>query len=372
MGLSDDARIVGASLRVRDSRNVILRNLTVSDAHDCFPTWDPEDSSVGNWNSAYDNVSVWTSENVWIDHSTFDDGDNPPSSLPKVFGRPFEIHDGLVDITHGSDLVTVSYNEFFDHDKTSIIGSSDSRTQDAGKHRVTYHHNRWTDVGQRAPRVRFGDVHVYNELYEQTCEGLFQYYWGAGIDSSIYAENNAFELADGVDPARIVVKWKGERLFETGTTVDGSAVDLMALYNASVDEAGRLDDSARWTPTLHGRVDPTWAVPVIVRASAGAGRIGPVDAATYDPTATYRAATSSSPARALPCAVVLARHDPGLGLGPWEEVAVDEQGTPLWTPSRVLTAGDVVVHDGSVWVARWWTRDQAPGSSPWGPFRAVA
>ena len=44
----------------------------------------------------------------------------------------------------------------------------DSRTQDRGQHRVTQHHNRWTDIGQRAPRVRFGDVHVYNNLYEQT------------------------------------------------------------------------------------------------------------------------------------------------------------------------------------------------------------
>lgn len=372
VGLGDDARIVGGSLRVRDVRNVIVRNVTFSDARDCFPAWDPGDGATGNWNSAYDNLSVWTSENVWVDHSTFDDGDNPPSSLPTVFGRPYEIHDGLLDVTHGSDHVTISYNHFRDHDKTAILGSSDSRTQDAGRHKVTYHHNRWTDVGQRAPRVRFGDVHVYNNLYEQTREGLFQYYWGAGIDSSIYAENNAFELADGVDPARVVTRWKGEMLFETGSTVNGRPVDLVGLYNASVDEAERLEDAARWTPTLHGAIDPTWAVPAVVRSSAGAGRLGPVDAAPYDAGATYGAGDVVVHDGALFHAQWYARGTtPGTTWGPWEELAVDERGLPVWTPTRVVTAGEAVVHDGATWVARWWARGEEPGESTWGPFVRV-
>jgi pectate lyase len=372
VGLGDDARVVGASLRVRDARNVIVRNLTFSDARDCFPAWDPGDGDAGNWNSAYDNVSVWTSENVWVDHSTFDDGEHPPSSLPVVFGRPFEIHDGLLDITHGSDHVTVSYNHFADHDKTAILGSSDSRTQDAGKHKVTYHHNRWTDVGQRAPRVRFGDVHVYNELYEQTREGIFQYYWGAGVDSSIYAENNAFELAAGVDPARVVGRYKGEQLFETGSTVNGEPVDLVGAYNASVAESERLEDAARWSPTRHGTIDPTWAVPAIVRSSAGAGRLGPVDAPAYDAGATYGAGDVVVHDGALVRAQWYAHGTtPGSTWGPWEELAVDERGLPVWASSRVFRGGDAVVHDGAVWVAQWWTRGQEPGAEAWGPFRRV-
>lgn len=372
VGLGADAQVVGASLRIRDARNVIVRNVTFSDARDCFPAWDPGDGDAGNWNSAYDNVSVWTSENVWVDHSTFDDGEHPPSSLPTVFGRPYEIHDGLLDITHGSDHVTVSYNHFSDHDKTAILGSSDSRTQDAGKHKVTYHHNRWTDVGQRAPRVRFGDVHVYNELYEQTREGIFQYYWGAGVDSSIYAQNNAFELAPGVDPARIIGRYKGERLFETGSTVNGEPVDLLAAYNASVGEADRLADEARWTPTLHGGIDPTWAVPAIVRSSAGAGRLGPVDAPAYDPTATYGAGDVVVHDGAVFRAQWYARGTtPGSAWGPWEELAGDERGVPVWTSTRVFRSGDAVVHDDAMWVAQWWSRGQEPGAGPWGPFRAV-
>ncbi|QCB93221.1 chitinase N-terminal domain-containing protein [Cellulomonas shaoxiangyii] len=270
VGVGDDAGVVGANLRVRDAANVIVRNLTLSDAYDCFPQWDPGDGETGNWNSAYDNLSVWTSTSVWADHLTLDDGDHPPASLPTVYGRPFEVHDGLLDVTHGSDLVTVSWTHFDDHDKTSIVGSSDSRLQDRGQHRVTYHHNRWTDVGQRAPRVRFGDVHVYNNLYEQTRPGLFSYYWGAGIESSIVAENNAVELADGVDAARVVAEWKGTQLLETGTLVNGAPVDVVAAFNATA--ALPLADTARWTPADHYDpvVQPTGEVAAAVRAGAGA------------------------------------------------------------------------------------------------------
>ncbi|WP_421741178.1 hypothetical protein [Cellulomonas sp.] len=271
VGVGTDATIVGASMRIRDAHNVIVRNLTLADAYDCFPVWDPTDTAVGNWNSAYDNVSVWTSTSVWVDHNTFDDGDHPHSALPTVYGRPFEVHDGLLDITHGSDLVTVSWNRLDDHDKTELIGSSDSRLQDRGQHRVTLHHNHWTDIGQRAPRVRFGDVHLYDNLYTQTTEGLFQYYWGAGIESSIVAENNAFELAPGVDPARIITRWGGTQLLETGSTVNGQVTDLVAAFNATAPVP--LAPTARWSPAdvYDYTLDPVQDVPAIVRAGAGAG-----------------------------------------------------------------------------------------------------
>jgi 5'-nucleotidase len=48
-------------------------------------------------------------------------------------------------------------------------------------------------------------------------------------------------------------------------------------------------------------------------------------------------------------------------------MAAAPDGTPLWTPSRIFTTGDVAIYQGQKYVARWWTRDQAPGESfgPW-------
>ncbi|MDW4571162.1 hypothetical protein R8Z57_00040 [Microbacterium sp. M3] len=280
VGVGDDARVEGASLRIRDAHNVIVRNLTLSDAYDCFPQWDAGDGAGGAWNSAYDNLSVWTSTSVWVDHNTFDDGAHPLQSLPIVYGQTFEVHDGLLDVTHGSDLVTMSWNWFQHHDKTDIIGSSDSRLQDRGQHRVTQHHNRWTDIGQRGPRVRFGDVHVYNNLYEQTDattaasepgSPFFQYFWGAGKESSIVAESNAVELVDPASASRIIAGWGGTELKATGTLVDGQPADVLAAYNATA--ATPLSSAVRWSPAdaYAYALDPAADVAAIVRAGAGAG-----------------------------------------------------------------------------------------------------
>src|SRR5690242_7318012 len=122
---------------VANSRtNIIIRNLTIEDTFDCFPQWAPTDGALGSWNSLYDNISLRDSNNVWIDHNTLRDKATLDSTLPLHFGVLYQVHDGLLDITNASDLVTVSWNRFLNHDKTSLIGSSDSATADRGKLRV--------------------------------------------------------------------------------------------------------------------------------------------------------------------------------------------------------------------------------------------
>src|SRR5262249_41652979 len=101
VGLGTDARLVGINLRLnRPNSNIIIRNVRFEDAFDCFPQWDPTDGALGNWNSAYDNISVTGAVRVWIDHDTFDDGAHPDRTQPIYFGRPFQWHDGECDITN--------------------------------------------------------------------------------------------------------------------------------------------------------------------------------------------------------------------------------------------------------------------------------
>ena len=147
--------------------------------------------------------------------------DTADETLPVYFGRIFQVHDGQLDITNASDLVTVSWNEFEDHDKVMLIGSSDSATADRGKLRVTLHHNSFDGVGQRAPRVRFGQVHVYNNLYRIEDVPTYGYSWGVGIESAIYAENNYFDTDDAVTPDQIIERFNGTAIHETGTLLRG-------------------------------------------------------------------------------------------------------------------------------------------------------
>jgi pectate lyase len=270
------AHIEHGSMIVQNVHNVIVRNVEFTDAADCFPAWDPTDGATGNWNSLYDLVSLTGATNVWIDHNTFSDGNNHDASQPLYFGRPYQVHDGASDIIRGSDLVTVSYNDYYDHDKTMLIGSTDTPGVDVGKLRVTVHHNRFANVIQRAPRVRFGQVDVYNNFYTATDEE-YGYSLGVGFESSIYAENNYFLRSADVGDGDLIKYWKGTKITAIGSLVQvGSRaprpVDLVAAYNAAYDPDFSPD--AGWVPTLRSRVDPTALVPVLVKAAAGSRRLG--------------------------------------------------------------------------------------------------
>ncbi|WP_318306884.1 pectate lyase family protein [Amycolatopsis solani] len=267
--IGDHGTLHGLTLRVTGD-NVILRNLSFADAHDCFPQWDPLDGADGNWNSEYDNVDLAGATHVWVDHNDFGDGGN--DRQPSYFGRKYEVHDGLLDIVTGSDLVTVSYNRLHDHDKTMLIGNTDKPTHDVGKLRVTVHHNLFSGIGQRAPRVRYGQVHVYDNLYAVRDAAAYTYSLGVGVESRIHAENNFFRIPASVPLGALVKYWKGTVLHATGTLVaTGTAgprpVDLLAEYNAANDPD--LGPDAGWTPTLVARLDPAWQVPARVLAGAG-------------------------------------------------------------------------------------------------------
>jgi pectate lyase len=271
------ARIEHANLNLANVSNVIVRNIEFTDAADCFPSWDPTDGAAGNWNSLYDLVTLTGATNVWVDHNTFSDGNNHDAEQPRYFDRPFQVHDGALDIIRASDLVTVSYNNFYDHDKTTLIGSTDTVGADVGKLRVTVHHNRYANVSQRAPRVRFGQVDLYNNYYIATDEESYSYSIGVGIQSQIHAENNFFVRSADVPAGNLIKFWKGTRLTAIGTLVKvGSQparpVDLVAEHNALNDPD--FEPDAGWTPTLRNRVDATADVPRIVNTSAGARKLG--------------------------------------------------------------------------------------------------
>jgi 5'-nucleotidase len=61
---------------------------------------------------------------------------------------------------------------------------------------------------------------------------------------------------------------------------------------------------------------------------------------------------------------------PGDPYGPWQQILTAADGTAIWTPSRVFTAGDTVLYQGKKYVAQWWTRNQAPGQA-YGPWKLV-
>lgn len=273
IGVGRNAGFKGASLQIEAVDNVIVRNLTFESPLDCFPQWDPTDTAVGNWNSEYDSAVVYGSTHVWLDHNTFTDGDHPDSSLPSYFGRIYEQHDGELDIVKGADYVTASWNVFTDHDKTILVGNSDSASTaavDRGHLKVTFHHNLFSNLVERAPRVRFGQVDSYNNHF--VAGDGFSYSYGIGMESQLVAEHNAFTLPGGISAATVLKKWKEAPLTARDNYVNGVATDLIAVHNAEIPSE-TLQSGAGWTPALRTRVDPPRAVPGIVDHGAGAGKV---------------------------------------------------------------------------------------------------
>jgi pectate lyase len=160
-------------LRVDGGANVIVRNLKIV-GNNCADS--PDDCSGGA-----DAFSIGDgSHHVWVDHCDVSDGS-----------------DGNLDVNGGSDYVTVSWTKFSysgqrpgGHQFSNLIGSSDSESGDAGHLRVTWHHDWWADrVHERMPRVRYGQVHLFNNLY--TASGN-SYCIGLGVFANILTESNVF------------------------------------------------------------------------------------------------------------------------------------------------------------------------------------
>lgn len=105
---------------IKNKSNIIIRNLKISKVL----------ASNG------DAIGIQLSTNVWLDHlDVSSDRDHDK-----------DYYDGLIDITHAADFITISNTHFHDHWKASLVGHSDSNgKEDTGHLRVTYANNYWSN-----------------------------------------------------------------------------------------------------------------------------------------------------------------------------------------------------------------------------------
>lgn len=237
----ENVKLIGVNFRI-STNNIIIRNIHFITPLDLFPQWDPFDDKTGNWNSQYDSITIKGGNNIWIDHCIFEDS---KTEEIKYFGRKYEQHDGLVDITDGADNITVSYNIFRNHNKTMLIGSSDNKKSDDGKLKVTLHHNYFYNTVQRVPRVRYGLIHIYNNYYKNDNRNPdYKYSLGVGYNSKIYAENNVVDLENKGYESFVKV-FNGKYITLINNLVNGKIENVYKNYES-------LDIQA---PSLYNKMD---------------------------------------------------------------------------------------------------------------------
>src|SRR5688500_15001512 len=114
----DGARLFNGGLEMNRRQNIIVRNITFADGTD--------DTFKINQHTHH----------IRVDHCDFT-----------------RAADGLFDITRQSSYITISWNKFYEHSKTMLIGHSDSASDDTGYLKTTVHHNWFNGTEQRHPRV---------------------------------------------------------------------------------------------------------------------------------------------------------------------------------------------------------------------------
>jgi pectate lyase len=215
--------------------NVIVRNLRIV-GRNCTDASSCEDGE--------DALEIGQSSRVWVDHCDISDGS-----------------DGNLDITNGADLVTVSYTKFWyrgrsgGHQFSNLIGNSDSNSGDAGKLRVTWHHNWWADrVVERQPRVRYGQVHLFNNLWTSSGNN---YCVGVGANANVLVQNNVFiGVSDPMNTAD----------YSNGSSIAHQDGNIFTNTNGMTAD---LRGGSVFTPPYTVTMDAASTVEAAVRAGAG-------------------------------------------------------------------------------------------------------
>ncbi len=191
--------------------NIIIRNLALVG---------PGPIDVGG----ADLLTLSNSRHIWVDHCSFTDG-----------------MDGNFDINNRSDLITVSWCIFqytdraYDHKASNLIGSSENSSQGVDNLNITFAYNIWgAGCEVRMPVVRFGKVHVLNNLYD--CAGNGSPAINARIDSEVLIEGNYFErgvkrIFEGAQNA-LAWQFRGNVFREKFQPADRGTVEMPYAYTA--------------------------------------------------------------------------------------------------------------------------------------------
>ncbi|MBN2736538.1 MAG: carbohydrate-binding protein [Spirochaetales bacterium] len=167
IGVGSNGRFQGCGLSFVRTSNIIVQNLTFV-------------------NASEDGINIEDTTAAWIDHNTFSTTVDWKSCKESSVKDQF---DGQIDIKKNSANITVSYNYIHDACKAMLLGFSDGKEPD---NYITYHHNRFENIGSRLPLIRHANTHVFNNYYKNILISGINVRMGANA----LIENNFFENVD--------------------------------------------------------------------------------------------------------------------------------------------------------------------------------
>ena len=230
VGVGASSGLTGIGLSIKGQHNVIVQNLNIS--------------KVTAASGDGDSIHVDSSDHIWIDHN----------NLYGDMSHGKDYYDGQIDLTHGADYVTVSWNAIHDHYKLSLVGHSDNNgAEDTGHLHVTYHHNYMYNFGSRTPSLRFGTGHVYDNYFVNGSTGVH-----SRDNAQMLVQNNVFRNV-------------GTPIETTGDSPDGYVNESGNDFGGGTNAITRTGTFTKPPYSFH--LDPTTSVMTQVTAHAGAGKL---------------------------------------------------------------------------------------------------
>ncbi|WP_127473686.1 pectate lyase family protein [Microbacterium sulfonylureivorans] len=241
VGVGAGAVFDQVGIHIRGSHNIVIQNVTVRNVKKSGSPTSNGGDAIGMESDV---------RNVWVDHVTLE-----------ASGGESEGFDGLFDMKSGTQYVTLSYSVLRNSGRGGLIGSSES---DLDNGFVTFHHNYYENIDSRAPLLRGGIAHVYNNHYVSLNE--------SGINSRAGAkakvDNNYFEDSKDV---------LGTFYTDAAGTwqTSGNILDNVTWSAAGTDYnpagPGMASTTTVSIPYAYS-LDAASCVPSVVAATAGANR----------------------------------------------------------------------------------------------------
>ncbi|MER5708363.1 pectate lyase [Streptomyces sp. NPDC002122] len=274
VGVGSGAVFDQLGIHIRAASNIVVQNVTVRNVKKSGSPTSNGGDAIGMESDV---------RNVWVDHVTLE-----------ASGGESEGFDGLFDMKDNTQYVTLSYSILRNSGRGGLVGSSES---DLSNGFITYHHNLYENLDSRAPLLRGGTAHIYNNHYVSLNE--------SGINSRAGArakvDNNYFEDSKDVlgtfytDAAGY---WQ----------VSGNIFDNVTWSSPGTDNnpAGPNPQSNTTVTIPYAyTLDAASCVPSVVSRTAGAGKglqVSDGACSPQTPTPTTPAPTTPTPTTPTPTA----------------------------------------------------------------------
>ncbi|QYA98854.1 pectate lyase [Streptomyces anulatus] len=241
VGVGSGAVFDQLGIHLREASNIIIQNVTVRNVKKSGSPTSNGGDAIGMESGV---------RNVWVDHTTLE-----------ASGGESEGYDGLFDMKANTQYVTLSYSILRNSGRGGLVGSSES---DLSNGFITYHHNLYENIDSRAPLLRGGIAHIYNNHYVKLNE--------SGINSRAGArakvENNYFE--DSKDVLGTFYTDEAGYWQVSGNTLDNIT---WSSPGGTTNPAGPDMKSTTTVDIPYTyRADTAGCVPDVVSRTAGAGK----------------------------------------------------------------------------------------------------